>query len=532
MRTGFTSKKLRYFSALKMKKFNQAAEPALYTATLLLHLIPILVLTPFLTLDGPAHLYNAELMKELLKGQELVIGKFFDFNKFPHPNWSGHLILMCLLYILPPLLAEKFFLCLIVLISALGFRKLVKTIEPSAVWMSWLFFPFLLNFAFLMGFYNFSFALGLLPWWLALWIRQHDKEKSIKMATLIFLFLLVLYFSHLVIFLLAGLFAGSISLFDSSSQNKKKLKGNLLFLLFCSLPGLLLTFFFLISTGTDGYRGEISRLPVMQLLNDILFSRMFIVYDYATEKKLSIAFTVLMLFLSGASIFHRTIHRLQKTFLIIFLTSLAIIFILPDSMASGGILSVRLVQWFYIAWCLLLITFRIPLKIQKTAALLAVLFSIGMLKVHWSVQVELNKQARTYLSVNEHLQSNTVVLPINYSTNWLHSNLSCYLGAINKVVVLDNYEATHDLFPLLWKKNMDPEIHMGNHVSSAHPCVRIAASERHTGIAVDYVCVWEYSDKNNDSCDIDLMNQLQNDYHLAAGNIGDYVLLYSKNKKY
>jgi hypothetical protein len=509
-----TSEKIRYFSALMMKNKENKTEMIFFIMILLLHLFPIVVLSPFVTLDGPTHLYNANLMKSLLTENNVAVNHFFEFNGFPHPNWTGHFLLTSLLFVFPPLFTEKIFLMLIIVLSAVGYRKLVKTIEPSSVWLSWLYFPFLLSFPFLLGFYNFSFALAILPWWLSFWIRNHRNKFTSKLILQVALFFLVLYFSHLVVFLLSGLFAGLISIFSQGNNNRKAVLKDLKILLVCSTPGLLFTIIFLASAGTGGFRGEVSRLPGMQLLSDILYSRMFIVYDYPTERSITLGYSVLMVLLIFTGVFHRTVQRFQKTFFTILIISLALIFIMPDSMASGGILSVRLVQWFFMALILWLVTLRIPKKFQVAGAVLSALFSVGMMRVHWRVQLELNGDAKEYISMAEKIEGSRVLLPLNYSGNWMHSNLSCYLGATKKIVVLDNYEATHDLFPLLWKKGMDPEIHMGNHVSSNHPCVRILSSEKQTGMKVNYITMWHSPVDNNDSCDADVKKQIDANYQL------------------
>lgn len=499
-----------------MKPKTNRTELFLYTLVLVLHLFPVVYMSPFVTLDGPAHLYNAQLMKSLLSSENTRVHHFFEFNQFPHPNWSGHFLLLILLYVVPPLMAEKILLLLLIVVSATGFRKLIKTVEPSAVWLSWMYFPFLMSFPFLLGFYNFSFALALLPWWLSLWLKNQNKSKSLKLTCQVILFLILLYFSHLVIFLLAGLFAGIISLMIRDTDQKITLFNKISYLFICSLPGIVLTILFLNSSGTEGYRGEISRLPVAQLFNDILYSRMFIAYDYTSEKKITILFTALMVFLTITGFIYRTIHKLTGIFTTILLISLALIFIMPDSMASGGILSVRLVQLFFTAWILWLATLRLPYKIQVAGAAITTLFSSTMLTYHYRVQLELNQSAREFITFSNQLEENKVLLPLNYSANWMHSNLSCYLGTAKNIVVLDNYEATHDLFPLKWRAGMDPEIHMGNHVSSNHPCVQILKSESATKVQVDYISKWQSPGEYKDSCDLSVREQINNYYKVRG----------------
>ena len=89
---------------------------------LFLHLLPVLLLTPFVTLDGPAHLYNSVLIRELLSTQSYDIIShphfFLQFNAFPEPNWTGHLIMSLLTFVLPVLMVEKVMLIAVLLLTA------------------------------------------------------------------------------------------------------------------------------------------------------------------------------------------------------------------------------------------------------------------------------------------------------------------------------------------------------------------------------------------------------------------------------
>jgi hypothetical protein len=484
-------------------------EQGLFFIVLTLHCLPILLLTPFVTLDGPAHLYNAHLMFEVLFGKSPAIHTFFEFNNFPEPNWTGHFLLMVLQAVLPIIWAEKVIIILIFVLMAFGFRKLVLTIQPTSAFLSWMIFPFLFNFPLLLGFFNFVLALALLPWWINWWLKNHHDGLHAKNGIFVTLLFIVLYFSHLVIFLLAGLCAGIISIFHTPLGNTKKMLKQILYLFIVSLPGLFLSFLFVFIFGTDGYRGEISYLPFTQLLDDVLSSRMFIVYDYTSEKVFTYTFTGLMVLLSVLGLRHFNKTYVQRSFGWVCLGSLLLIFVIPDSLASGGILSVRLVQWFYMTWCIWLVTLNIPKNAKVFAAVIAVGFSFKMMNIHWRVQKELCGDAKQFIEAATHIEPNSVVLPLNYSANWMHSNMSSYLGVMKDVVVLDNYEATQHHFPLVWKSNMDPEIHMGNHVSSNRPCVNIEKSEKMTGLKINYVSVWQRPSDLSDSCSVELEKQLR-----------------------
>ena len=55
-------------------------EPYYFYFFLLINLIPVLSFKFFPTVDGPAHLYNSNLIVELLKNPESTINDFFAFN--------------------------------------------------------------------------------------------------------------------------------------------------------------------------------------------------------------------------------------------------------------------------------------------------------------------------------------------------------------------------------------------------------------------------------------------------------------------
>src|SRR6187549_2575351 len=124
----------------------------------IINLIPVLFYKFFPTLDGPAHLYNATIINQLLAGNE-YLEKFFRFNPEPVPNWTGHFLLSCFNLLLPAFIAEKLLLVLYLLGLPFSFRSLIKTIASGNVFISYYIFPFTYSFLFFLGFYNFCVGL-------------------------------------------------------------------------------------------------------------------------------------------------------------------------------------------------------------------------------------------------------------------------------------------------------------------------------------------------------------------------------------
>ena len=82
---------------------------------LLVHLLPVWIVTYFPTQDGPSHIYNAQVFKDYHDHQNYRIRDVYQLNLTLFPNWASHLLLAFLMYFFPPLICEKIVLSLCVL---------------------------------------------------------------------------------------------------------------------------------------------------------------------------------------------------------------------------------------------------------------------------------------------------------------------------------------------------------------------------------------------------------------------------------
>lgn len=504
-----------------MKTLLYKTESRLFFGVLLFYLLPVIILTPFVTLDGPAHVYNARLLHDLITGPDQLTARFYEINPVPEPNWSGHIIMGFLIHFIPALWTEKLLQLLLLSGFAIGYRKLILTLEPSAVWITWMLFPLLYNFTFLMGFYNFMAGMALLPFFVSRFIQHYEQKQKASRIWLNGLLLTTIFFSHLLIFLIAGLICGIYILLAARKDLRNK---KLLELLLQAAPGILLTISYFLFHGNAGYRDEIQWLPPVKILEDLMFSRGIIMYDYLTERRYTLFFSMLVLGILFTGLYHRTIQKHQKAVLFWLISSLAILFLVPDSMASGGIITPRLELWFILLLILYLGVLRIPGKIAITAGITAAVLGIVFGCTRLNTQILLNKEAKSILAIKDEIHAPSQLLPINQSTNWMHSNLTSYLGAIQQVMVLDNYEADHRIFPVKWKEGMNPTLHAGNHTSVKTPCITIAKSEEHSGFRIDYISIWMKDRVTTDSCSRAMDDQLKHLYEPDARISGNFSL--------
>ena len=177
----------------------------------------------FVTQDGPAHTYNADIMLELLKGNP-QLAKFYTVTWQPIPNLSGHLLLMGLVALLPPRAADQ----LLMTLTAFGFAAAV-------VWLRrqvhgdrglWLAAPLAvvlgLNWFWLMGFYNFMLGSTLFCLTLGAWWKARERFGFAQAAGLALL-LVAGYLSHPIPLAMTGVGLGVLALLTPGARFWRRL---------------------------------------------------------------------------------------------------------------------------------------------------------------------------------------------------------------------------------------------------------------------------------------------------------------------
>ena len=111
-------------------------------------------------------------------------------------------VLVSLMSLVPPLVAEKMLLSSYVLLLPLSTLYALQAIRPPAGLLTLLVSPFIYNRLLHMGFYNFSLSLPMFFFVLGYWVRYRDRLTCRRTCTLALL-TLVLYFCHLVSLVMA-----------------------------------------------------------------------------------------------------------------------------------------------------------------------------------------------------------------------------------------------------------------------------------------------------------------------------------------
>jgi hypothetical protein len=82
-------------------------EPLLFWVMVFIGILPLLLSKYYLTLDGPSHLYNGNIIKELFLGRYPEFSNLFNFNPLLVPNWISHILFSLLKFIFPDYITEK-----------------------------------------------------------------------------------------------------------------------------------------------------------------------------------------------------------------------------------------------------------------------------------------------------------------------------------------------------------------------------------------------------------------------------------------
>ena len=83
-----------------------ASEARLFACALVLLVLPLLIWGPLATQDGPAHVYNAQLMLELWQSPSPEFARWIGFSERFDPTWPFHFMLVGLLQLFGPGWAE------------------------------------------------------------------------------------------------------------------------------------------------------------------------------------------------------------------------------------------------------------------------------------------------------------------------------------------------------------------------------------------------------------------------------------------
>jgi len=486
------------------------------------------------TMDGAAHLYNSKLLVYLLDGNNFL-DQFYTINSISTPNWLSHLAIAAISKVFPIWVAEKILIIGYISGMAFSFRYFLKQVNPDALYISLLIFPFSYTFLFYLGFYNFSISFIFLFFAIGYFIKNIESKSYLKYLVLSALITLC-YFSNILIYGFLGLTLGLIAIQDSISniQDSRSVKNilfpiakNLFWLLIASIPSLILQFIFL-SNVTFFPTNE--AYPVKELVKWILDVRSLIIYTYEDEI-LTQPMLLILVALFVLSIRHiSTVNKrnfFSLTLLIQTILSAILLFLVPDGSGSG-MMSYRYLIIFFFFALLWLASIIVHNNMNRIILIIAVALHLGLLFKHYNGAIKgLNHHAEIVYNTSDYIDSNKIILPINLSDHWIEPHFSNYLGLKKPVLILENYEAGVGWFPVKWKLDKMPNFQI-NGESSIGDLSWTTNKNSAVNMPIDYIFIYGNLSKLKDEKWSKLNLILANNFELEHQAAEGYALLYKR----
>jgi hypothetical protein len=505
---------------------------------LALNLVPVLCFKFFPTVDGPAHLYNSALIVELLSSSESPIHDFLVFNSSINPNWSGHFLLALFSGFLPAFVAEKIVLLIYLVGFPLSVRYLFHVLGIKTKYLLYLVFPFTYSYLFYYGFYNFNIGVVLFFFGIGLALKYKNQFTRSRVVKLLLVSTLIC-FSHLfvfAVFLMVLFFVNADSLmllFNINKEVKRRGRNTILGLLIAVLPGLFITFNFLFAN--ESMQSVSVYLPFSDLLASLkyIMPAKGIAYDgYGLYNRVLLYLFVALIACTIISVVYHLVKNKKwslknNAWLIVLVTTGLLIFILPDYKGAAiGFVSSRLMFFFFIFLIIWLASQEISKWVIAAVFIGINLVNIGILYHNYQSVKAGCELAEEIRATAEFIEPNSTVLPLTYSDNLLNAHISNYLGTEKPMIILENYEASLDHFPLRWNTEHMPELLVGDSLFS-DMCYSWSPTGSQAAEAIDYVFIvadtWETLDP---SCDISVDLVLQRCYDKVETGTSDRISLY------
>ncbi len=507
-----------------------------------LNLIPILSSKFFPTLDGPAHLYNSQLIKTLLFEKNGLLNNFFIFNLEPVPNWTGHLVLATFSLFFPAFVAEKVLLLFYMIGLPLSFRALIKTVSTNNILFSYLIFPFTYSSIFFLGFYNFSIALVLVLFTLNFWIKNEQNITTIKNTLKLFSLIILIYFSHIFIFAILLFLIGIYTFIKFTLQlaeNPNNIK-QIFFdsvkksgiILVSSIIPLFLFSYYVISRKPSGNYTFLSNDVLLNWIKNIrpiialnsseevytkkifyLILSIFIiaVYNRINSIKINYALTFRDKLFSVV----KQIFTISEFWLVSTIFILVLYFKLPDSDGNAGYVSVRLGLLFFLFLIIWLSTQKFPTWFGLFIVGIVLYLNFSRNEFYSNATKDLNHVALQCNEASKYILPYSVVLPLNFSDNWLHGHFSNYIGIDKPMVILENYECELNYFPIKWNDKSIPNLLLGNITRFDQlNCLKWRSNAKNTSTKIEYVFVLGNMDARMDSCNQKIKHIINENYNL------------------
>jgi putative flippase GtrA len=488
------------------------AAPAVFSAVLLLHVLPIWLVRWFPTQDGPLHVEN--VLALLRHASSPLLQHWYEANWGAQPNWLTQAVFAGLLAVVSPVVAEKVVLSAYTVLFALAFRAALPR-GTRGWWAGLAAFPFVHAFPFHMGFWNFCYGFALAFLAFGFWNRTRGRLGPARfaglagLAVLLFLAHTVALAGALVAIGAALAWRAAVSLRrarGAPARRRRVLRAYLARgagVALAAGPALALTLVWIAA-----HRSQVSgRIPLPELAAKLAVGYALVSIDrleifLGAAVTLTLFVGVVHLWLARAGRGPRL--RPYDGWLLAALAFVALYFGVPDVVAAGAHVSDRFALFALVSTALWIGSGAAPRRshVRVAAALAAI--AVVALGVRFAKQRKLSGYLDEYVSAASAVGDGHVLLPIAVSPagprdahGWrLGYRVKPFLHATGWIVAahggvdLKNSQANTDHCPVKFQPGRNPIVNIAGTLGQMEgmpPCVDLRADDAEHA---DYLLVY------------------------------------------
>ena len=482
---------MRFFSR------SYASGSLLIAVLVFVYLLPIWLFPYFPTQDGVSHVYNSQILTEY-NNPDYQFRDYYEINWYPFPNWLSHFSLAVLMFVFPPLIAEKIFLSLYVILFPLAIQYFLEAVRPGRHPLVLLSFTFIYNYLLLMGFYNFAVSVPLFFLALGYWWR-YKTGMNRKRVALLNLLIVITYFAHLISYVFS-LFSIALLALSYFRRDVKRILMTGCYL----LPAAALILVYLPTSDLlAGEPPEFGIERVGELFSNLIGMQVLVAYD-EPPIWISAAVSAILLVLAGVTIWQNRReseerHLGQQAFLWLALILFGLYFVLPNSIGPGGWVNDRLAILAVLA---LFAWFRVPNTLLLRRALTGLVTLLALVSILYIGERfrSLNAEIREFNAFVSRVEKNSVILPLHFDPSGSSARVGIFVNAANYYCLdngcinLGNYEIQFDYFPVRFNDQFETPLDEKEWVQIVHwrpeeiDLCGYAAN-------VDYLLLWDTPDE-------------------------------------
>jgi hypothetical protein len=530
-----------------MLRFERLAFWAMVLMALSLVIIP----NYYITGDGASHTYNAKVLFDYVLGRDRAFyDPYFTINRAIDPNWMSHIVLGILQEFMPARLADKGFQVFYIVVFATGFRYLIRSIDEENGFLSLLFFPFVFTLPFQQGLYNYCIALGFMCWTIGYFIRYRHDLLDARHQLLVAWWLLITTFSHGMPAIYAMMAIGLITLLEANifklpiRLEKITTIASRYFLMI--FPGTVMILLFMAKrgTGVEPHHWTTWHKFVLFLQGWTFQStRHLEMYPAIAVGVLLLAYFAYLAF-TPEQVNQRHTRHLSVVFLLGVGFTFFSYLTCPHSIGGAGSIDIRLC---FLPWLFLLFFFATKQwndDSKKIFIALAFVISGSFMAIRLPYILQADRIGQAIIKAGAFIPNKQVVLNLHMDdwqqlgngdslfhkdNSFIH--FSDFLGAERKksMILLNNYEAEINYFPVNWTPGMNPRASISGMIPGNYPPTgNILAYEQQSGRRIDYLLL--QNDRNRGTTTNALRQQIDSLFTSVYIDPKRYVVLYKRKQ--